>query len=407
MSRSVKCPVYAGYPHHRHPGVDRAHEGMRRSVMDLNRRDIDIGRPALVMVTYSGLGDLAMALPLFAALRPHFKVLPVIQPQHRDLARLLLDDGLLEDYLPIEHHLSFRSDPMGHVAIYRALAELRPEVVLIYGKRMLALAAYLGFLRVGRSLFCDPTGFVLPATGSFEALMPTGSRVGDYQQFAKKLGVPAWPERIEFSREAVARMPRICSLREKSPSPVGEGTPTDTAQGWSSYAVVAPWASTAARSAPRRFFRECIEIITTEARLPVVVTGTSEHRVAAADLLRGLEHHAVKNLVGATSLRALLGLLAGARFLLSNDSGSLHLAQLVGTPSLIAFGPTAPQTLFFAPPQIRLTPIQLGLPCSPCEYSSHRYRCPGPFLQCLNDLGAAQTRDLLLKAAQDGKTGNP
>jgi heptosyltransferase II len=151
-----------------------------------------------------------------------------------------------------------------------------------------------------------------------------------------------------------------------------------------------------------RFFRECIEIITTEGRLPVAVTGTLQNRTAA-NLLIGLEQKSVKNLVGATSIQEMIGLPAGARFLLTNDSGSLHLARLVGTPSLAIFGPTTPESIFSEKLQGRIVPIRLSLPCSPCEFSPHRYRCPGVFQQCMNGLEAVHVENMLLKACQTSR----
>ncbi|OGP93040.1 MAG: hypothetical protein A2156_03925 [Deltaproteobacteria bacterium RBG_16_48_10] len=350
------------------------------------------GRPSLVFVTYSGLGDLVVALPLFWALRPHFKVLPVIQPQHRVLAQLFIEDEILEGYFPIVNSLRFSSDPLGHVKICWALSNLRPEVVLIYGKSLLALAAFLGFLRGGRKLFCDPMGFTLPTTGSFKMLTSTGNRTRDHLQFAEKLGILSRPDCFGFSRGAIDRI--LIEFRPNMDFP--------------SYAVVAPWTSTAYRTAPLRFFRECIEIIVTEGDLPVVVTGTPQDHRAAANLFHGLKHKSVKNLVGATSLQEMLGLLAGARFLLTSDSGNLHLAWLVGTRSLAVFGPTAPERIFPEGFQERIVPIRLGLPCSPCEFSARRYRCPALFLQCMSGLEAAHVKNMLLKACQTstGETGD-
>jgi hypothetical protein len=157
--------------------------------METTHRNTDDGRQSLVFITYSGLGDLVLALSLFSVLRPHFKVLPVVQPQHRTLARLFIEDGILEDYLPVVNSLWFRTDPLGHVKICRAISGLRPEVVLIYGKRLLALAAFLVFLPGRQKLFCYPypMRFAFPATRFFEMLAPTGNRTRDYFQFAEKL----------------------------------------------------------------------------------------------------------------------------------------------------------------------------------------------------------------------------
>ena len=56
-------------------------------------------RPVLVFVTYTGIGDLLMALPLLETVRSQFHALPVIPSPYADLARLLRQDGLLEGYL--------------------------------------------------------------------------------------------------------------------------------------------------------------------------------------------------------------------------------------------------------------------------------------------------------------------
>src|SRR6267142_2447395 len=104
-------------------------------------------RPVLVFITYTGLGDLLMALPLFEMLRSKFYALPLVGSSHGDLARLLCDDGLLEDYLPVRESLKFRRNPLGQVKLLFSLYRLRPDVVLMYGKLLLGIAAYLGLLR--------------------------------------------------------------------------------------------------------------------------------------------------------------------------------------------------------------------------------------------------------------------
>jgi ADP-heptose:LPS heptosyltransferase len=346
-------------------------------------------RPVIVFITYSGLGDLVVALPLFLSLRSHFDVLPVIQSEHENLARLLCENDLLEGYLLIEDSLRFRRNPLGHLRICRDLSRLRPDVILIYGKQIFAFAAYLGLLSARRKMFCAPGRSARLASSSFETLIPTGNRTLDHMQFAERLGVIPGQTNVGFAPE----------LRKEIRQAFGPPA------GFSSYAVVAPWAGDPRRTAPLRFFRECIEIITTEGQLPVIVTGCPQHRPDAERLMKGLDQQSARNFVGATSLSEMLGLLAGARFLLANDSGNLHLAKLLGTPSLISFGPTVLEQLFIDENRDGIVPIRLGLPCSPCEFTSKRYRCPNSYLQCLKGLNASHVKDLLRKACQSTSGG--
>lgn len=334
-------------------------------------------------MTYTGIGDLVMALPLLSALRDRFRVLPVIPPSHTDLARLLCQDGVLEDYLLVDGGLRLRRNPLGHVMICLAISRLRPDVVVIYGKAPLAYAARFGLLRARRVLYCHRRGLGPRADRTVEVTPPTGNQTRDYLGFAERLGVSVTSTGVRITH----------GFRDQLMQ--GVRPLID----WPSYAVVAPWTSNPRREAPLRFFRDCIDVIVREGRLPVVVTGLPEHRSKASSLLRGVSEPWVRNLVGMTSLEQMLGCLAGGRFVLANDGGALHLARLVGTRAIVAFGPTAPEQRLLDFPQ-EVTPLRLGLSCSPCHDTSHRYQCPSAYLQCLRGLEAAEVRSVLLAACQ-------
>ncbi len=83
---------------------------------------------------------------------------------------------------------------------------------------------------------------------------------------------------------------------------------------------------------------------------PVLVTaGPGEEALARhVAALGGLPAEAV---VSGLSLRALTGLVAASRLLLSPDTGVAHLATAVGTPSVVLFGPVAPD--LWGPPADR------------------------------------------------------
>jgi ADP-heptose:LPS heptosyltransferase len=87
---------------------------------------------------------------------------------------------------------------------------------------------------------------------------------------------------------------------------------------------------------PRERFVEVAEEVLRNGGLPVFVGD-----LPAAELETDLPAGAV-DLAGQTSLRALLGLLDMAGLFVGNDSGVLHLAAAVGTPSVALFGPTDP-----------------------------------------------------------------
>lgn len=341
------------------------------------------GQPLLVFMTYTGIGDLLMALPPLGRLRAGFRVLPVIPLPYGELAQLLLRDDLLDDYLLTDEDLVFSRHPLGHLRISRALSRLRSDAVIIYGKLMMAYAAHLGLVRAARVLYCHPEGRAPLAGRSVEVLPPTGNQVQDYLQFADRLGLPLTAPRVTLTDD----------VRERLADAALSQIP------WPFYAVVTPWSSDPSRDAPIAFFRECIEVITQTGGLPVVVTGPASYRRAVERLLDGLSRAQTLNCVGGTSLRQLLEIFAGARFVLTNDSGNLHMARLVGTPVVGVFGPTAPEQRVDNPSGGFMT-IRHPLPCSPCANTSRYLRCPGTYRQCLVELRASAVREILLAACQ-------
>lgn len=340
-------------------------------------------RPTFVLATYTGIGDLLMALPLLGTVRSQFHALPLIPSPYAGLARLLRQDGLLEGYLLAEEGLLFHRNPLAHILTCLALSRLRPDVVAIYGKLVMAYGARLGVLRAGRVLFCNPRGIAPRASRTLEVLSPTGNQTQDYLQFAARLGITRPASRLCLTEGLKEQLERAARPLIRCPS----------------YAVVAPWSSDPRKDAPPEFFRECVRTIVAEGRLPVVVTGLAHQRSSASTLLRGFSDEWVTNLVGTTSLQQMLGVLAGARFLLTNDGGTLHLARLVGIPAIAAFGPTAPQQ-HLHDPERGLVTLRLGLACSPCANTPFHYQCPGAYLQCLRELGASEARGQLLAACQ-------
>ncbi len=77
---------------------------------------------------------------------------------------------------------------------------------------------------------------------------------------------------------------------------------------------------------------------------------------------------------------------------MTNDSGPLHLASAVGTPTVAIFGPTVP-AFGFGP----LAPDSVAagldaLPCRPCT-SNVPQRCPLGHFRCMRDLAPPRIAD--------------
>jgi heptosyltransferase-2 len=139
------------------------------------------------------------------------------------------------------------------------------------------------------------------------------------------------------------------------------------------YAVVAPGAAygPAKQWGPERFAAVGAHLARRYGDA-IVVVGTLADQPAAGETSRiaAAAGARILNLAGRTTLSELVGIVAGARVVVSNDSGVMHLAAGLGRPTLGVFGSTSPVwTASDAPWTVSL---YAEYPCSPC----FRRTCP-------------------------------
>ena len=106
------------------------------------------------------------------------------------------------------------------------------------------------------------------------------------------------------------------------PVSVGASGPVSAVEG--SYIIFHPFARGAGKSLSDEAIREFVRVFQARSHLKIVIVGTG-----------GIEGHLgeqVVDLTGKTTLRGLAALMSGARFVVSVDSGPMHLAAALKTP---------------------------------------------------------------------------
>ena len=125
----------------------------------------------------------------------------------------------------------------------------------------------------------------------------------------------------------------------------------------------------------------------------LVLMGGPEDRDAAAAVTTKIPQ--ALDLVGHTSLRQALGVLAQIQLLITNDSGLMHAAAALNTPLVALFGSTDPTaTGPFTP---KATVLHHPLPCSPCL----KRTCDRDY-QCLLDISVPEVLDAAKKWLKEG-----
>jgi ADP-heptose:LPS heptosyltransferase len=104
-------------------------------------------------------------------------------------------------------------------------------------------------------------------------------------------------------------------------------------------------------------------------RATILITGTAGDAALARELQKDLPSRAI-DLTGKLSLRETLALVERLDLFLSPDTGTMHMACAVGTPSVSVFGPSDPQRYFSGGSGAsgsRHVVVRAELWCAPCN----------------------------------------
>jgi len=116
--------------------------------------------------------------------------------------------------------------------------------------------------------------------------------------------------------------------------------------------------------------------------LPAVVLGSSKDREASGGI-NGTD------LTGRTSLDEAIALIAGADYVVSNDSGLMHVAAALDRPQVALFGSSSPE---HTPPQSGAARVLwLRIECSPC----YQRECPLGHFRCMKEMAVEMVLDQL------------
>jgi heptosyltransferase-2 len=287
------------------------------------------GVSRLVVRAPNWLGDAVLALPAIASIRRHFA----------------------------GAHLTIAA-PAGVAGLFREETDARPDSVLELPRPARAAVAALAGGRFDLGILL-PNSFRsawqfwragIPArwgyaTGGRRLLLtrvsprprrPRPAHHADYYRaLVRGLDVPAdeAAPRVAPTDASQARVAELLTRAHVAPGArlvgVGPGAAYGQAKQWPPDQMAAVLAK-----------------LVREAGVTCLVVGAGHDRAAARAIESWLRTHApdaagrVVDLVGRTSLEALVGLSARCAVFVSNDSGAMHVAAAVGRPVVALFGPT-------------------------------------------------------------------
>jgi heptosyltransferase-2 len=161
------------------------------------------------------------------------------------------------------------------------------------------------------------------------------------------------------------------------------------------YFVLVPGAEYGpAKRWPAAHFAALAQQLIDKHQWPVLLLGSAKDAEVCAQIastVNAAQPGICHDLAGRTSLQDAIALVAGARAMVSNDSGLMHVAAALGVPQVAIFGSSSP---LHTPPLSPLAQViwlkqdahyQPPLDCAPC----FARQCPLGHTRCLGDVTVA------------------
>ncbi len=283
-------------------------------------------KPRILIVRLSAIGDCILTTPLIAAIRERYPDSHIAWAIDKRAAPLIEGHAGLDQVLVVPRH--WMKSPSTMWVMRRQLKAGRFDMVL--DPQSLIKSSLLGWLsgapkRIG---FGYPAGRELAPILNNVRVVPTSEHLVDRTlELLKPLGIEHADAVFDLPRYSVAQsildFPEHCFGKQKRFAIINVGA------GWPSKL----W--------PTNRYAEVVRYLGQRYQLPSMVVWHGEERQIAVDLVADSMGFGV--LAPETSLRELATLSRRASLFVGSDTGPLHLAAAVDTPTVGLYGPTRPE----------------------------------------------------------------
>jgi heptosyltransferase-1 len=300
----------------------------------------------ILVIKPSSLGDVVHSLPFLYALHDSFPFAKIDWVIARGIEGILQGNPMIRKLWIID------KDSWKKIGRLRwTLSEMGQLVKGLKNEKYDIVIDLQGLMR---------SGMIAKATGSPVRIGFSEAREGSALFYTHKI-------RGGRDIHAVDRYLKIanamgCVVDEvRSPMPlIKESDPVKCLKkDYGDYAVIVPGARWETKKWPAERFANVAAMLSVKS----IVVGSK----ADAEISRVIEEKSggkALSMAGRTDIRELICLIRGAKFVITNDSGPMHIAAACGIPVIAIFGPTNPvRTGPYGQRNIIISP---SLDCSPC-----------------------------------------
>jgi len=286
-------------------------------------------RSRILVVNANWVGDVLFSTPAIRAIRKRYPQAHLACLVPSRAAAVLAGNPRLDEVIPTDDDTSGRSF-FRSLGLARSLGRRKFDTVFLFHRsRTKARVARWAGIR-------ERVGFAVPGrSGLLTKAVPLPPeethRIDFYLSLVQGAGIQANGRKPEFfpAESASGSLDRLFAqhgMRRDEP-----------------YVVVHAGGNWDLKRWPAEHFARWIRLFRQNRPWKVLLCGTASEAELADRIRDGFAPSEVVSLSGKTSLDELALLLRGARLLVSNDSGPIHLAASQDTPIVALFGPTSPE----------------------------------------------------------------
>jgi heptosyltransferase-2 len=316
----------------------------------------------VLFIGLNWLGDIIMSMPAIMSAAEQHEVHVLTRPHLKTVYELF-------EQISAIHPIANNGPIISSIQKLRRLkSESFDQVIVLPDSIRTAISAWvigaksIGYKTQGRGIFLSeaiekPHNFV----SLHESLLHY--ELVKYAGLADKMA--ALPK-LNFSREQLDELLRKLGIESSRP-----------------YFLLAPGAAFgSAKRWPPEKFSQLANLLCQNSDALILVSGSSSEKDLAREIAGTNER--IRSIAGLTDLKELAMILSAAKAMVANDSGTMHLAAVFDTPTVIPVGPTDMQRTGSLSHKVRYVYGREKCPIGPCR----KKVCPRADHVCMNTISA-------------------
>ncbi len=310
----------------------------------------------ILIIKPSSLGDVIHALPFLNAVKKTFPDSEVDWVISKNLKGILEDNPLINELIFLD-----KDSWKNMKKLPETLSELSSLRKTLKSKHYDIVVDLQGLLRSGLIAFSTQTTLKIGFDDARE-----GSRFFYDRKVRVKESAHAVDKCLKIAKAIKADITNV-----KFPLHINDASKIQIKKiigNIKEYLVIVPSARWSSKRWPTESFARLIKKLS----IPCCIIGSKGDKKRVREIIALLPPKAsdkIIDLCGKTDLKELAALLAGAKAVVTNDTGPMHIAAALNVPVISIFGPTDPQKTgpYRWQTRRKLKVIKADVPCSPCR----------------------------------------